>query len=486
MLMLLMIILHLSSVQSACLGVDECNCEPVADGVVINCRNRDLTSVPTFDLTNSPKQYAELTLAGNQIESIPGTAFTGLQFRRLDLSDNPLVRLDPLALGGVQQHLNELTLSLSRVAEFPSAAISQLTELQILHVTGFTGSQLPSGTFANLTKMVKLQLTSGSLTTLNAGDLVSQRGSLRTLILHGNEFSALPTTALSTSTMLESLDISRNQISSLPADIFARSVNLKLVDLSNNGLGSGGLDASTFRSIGNQLQSLTMKSCQLTDRDVEALRHLHGISELTLSYNFIANLPTSLFNRMRSLRQLRLDHNQLQTVIRSTFASTASTLQVLDLSHNPLYSVPEDAFLDLNYLQELRLDGVTTLQLGVNSFSLHHRRVLRTLSVRNTGIGDQLWPMVSNLKKLSTLIASESSISSIPEFTFRRNSALRTIDLSSNSISSLTQKSVFGLAGSLSSINLRGNRITTIHQCTFYGFRSVYLSNIYMFMDASL
>ena len=477
LLLLLLLLTYPLSVRSSCLGVADCNCEPVpgGSGQVINCRNRDLTAVPTFDLAGSETQYAELTLAGNRIASIPPRAFAGLQFRRLDLSDNPLDQLDALAFSGLEQGLNELRMSLSQGAEFPATAISPLTRLQILQVTGFTGRQLPSRALSTLSELVELWLTSGSLTALNVEDLKAQRGSLQTLVLHGNDLSAVPTAALSAATMLTTLDLSRNQVQSLPADIFAGLVNLNVVDLSNNGLGGGGLDAAAFRGVGDRLRTLTMKSCQLGDRDVEALRQLHAVAELVLSYNSIANLPANLFNRMRSLRRLRLNNNRLQTITRSIFSSTSSTLEVLDLGHNPLSSVPVDAILDLNYLQELRLDGVTTIQLGVDSFTPQHHRVLRTLSVRGSGLGDRLWPIVSNLEGLNSLVASESSVSSIPDFSFRRNAALRTIDLSSNSISSLTQKSVYGLAGSLTAINLHGNSITTIHRCTFYGFRSVSL-----------
>ena len=404
-------------------------------------------------------------------------AFRGLQFQRLDLSDNPLVRLDSSAFVGLERHLNELKLTLSPDAEFPVPAISRLTRLRVLHVSGFGGRQLPAAALATLSQLVELVLTSGSLTTLNSEDLDAQHGSLQTLVLHSNELSGVPTAALSTATMLTTLDLSRNQISSLPADVFAGLINLNVVDLSNNGLGGGGVDAGAFRAAREaeaRLRTLTMKSCQLGDRDVEALRQLHSIVDLILSYNSIANLPANLFNRMRSLRQLRLDNNRLQTVARSTFSSASSTLEVLDLGHNPLQAgVPEDAFVDLNYLHDLRLDGVTTLELSAGSFSSRHRRVLRTLSVRGSRIGDQLWPIVSRLERLNSLFAGQSSVSSIPDFAFRRNSALQTIDLSSNGISSLTQRSVYGLADSLTAINLHDNRITTVDPCTFYQFRSV-------------
>jgi len=460
-----------------CLGVAKCNCESVADGSgqVINCRNAGLTAVPTFDPRGSSQApYVELTLAGNQISSIPQRAFTGLQFRRLDLSDNPLVQLHQEAFSGLERVLHELRLTLSQAAAFPVSAISPLTRLRILHVASFARTQLPPRALSTLSKLAELKLTSGSLSTLNVGDLDAQRGSLQTLVLYGNEFSTVPTEALSTATMLTSLDLSHNQISSLPGDVFAGLINLNVLDLSNNGLG-GRLDAAAFRGVGDRLRTLTMKLCQLGDRDVEALRQLQAVAELILSHNSIANLPANLFNRMRSLRRLHLDNNRLQTITRSTFSSTFSTLEVLDLSHNPLSSVPEDAFLDLNYLQELRLDGVTTIQLGSNSFSPQHRRVLRTLSVRSSGIGERLWSIVLNTEGLNSLLASDASISSIPDFAFRRNAALQTIDLGSNSISSLTQRSVYGLANSLTTINLHGNRITTIHRCTFYGFRSVSL-----------
>jgi len=480
LLVLLLMMLYPASVRSACLGVTECSCEPASDGSgqVINCRNRGLTAVPTFQPTESETQYAELTLAGNRIGSIPARAFVGLRFRRLDLTDNPLAQLDALAFKGVEAELSEMKMTLVREAEFPVAAIGPLTQLRLLRVAGFGGGQLPSGALSTLSELVELGLTSGSLTALNVGDLNGQRGSLRTVVLHGNELTSVPTAALSAATMLTDLDLSRNRIQSLPSDAFAGLVNLNALDLSNNGLGSGGgVDAGAFGGVGTRLRKLTMRSCRLGDRDVQALRQLTTLAELTLSYNSVANLPADLLDRMRLLRRLRLDNNRLQTITRSTFSGAASTLELLDLGHNPLSRVPADAVFDLDYLRELRLDGVANVELGAESFSRQHRRSLQTLSMRSSAIGDRLWPIVSALDGLNSLSASDASISAIPDFAFRRNAALRTIDLSSNSISSLMQRSMYGLAGSLAVINLHGNSIASIHQCTFYGFRSVLLTD---------
>ena len=124
-------------------------------------------------------------------------------------------------------------------------------------------------------------------------------------------------------------------------------------------------------------------------------------------------------------------------------------------------------------LQVLRVDGVKTIRLNADSFSPQQRRFLQTLSLQGSEVGARLWPILSALEGLGTLSASDCSIESIPDFAFRRNTALQTIDLSSNAIDSVTQSSVYGLADSLAAFNLYSNRIRTVHQCTFFGFRSV-------------
>jgi len=80
--------------------------------------------VPNFNPTVI--QFAELTLAANRIGSVPARAFDGTRFRRLDLSENPLVSLDPAAFGGVEEDLSELQLTLSSNASLPAAAIRSI------------------------------------------------------------------------------------------------------------------------------------------------------------------------------------------------------------------------------------------------------------------------------------------------------------------------------------------------------------------------
>lgn len=463
-----------SGVGGDCLGVAACSCETGSAGRIINCRSAGLTSVPRFNVPTAGDTYVELTLAGNQIGSIPARSFIGQNFQKFDATDNPLTTIDDAAFSGLETRLTTVLLTLSSTAAFPTGALAPLTELVTLHISGFTGSTLPRNATWPLQKLKELYLVSGGLTTLNAYDLVGQQGSLQTIVLQSNNLAAVPSQALSAARMLETIDLSSNRIGGVPAAAFPQMVWLTTLDLSNNGLG-GNVDAAAFRDQATKLTSLRMQSCQLVDRSVEALRILESLSELHLAYNAIANLPNDLLIKARTLRVLNLDSNRLTTVSKNTFANVGSTLESLNLGRNPLTAVPVDTFRALSFLRELHLDAVTTLQqLDATSFTAVQQRNVRLLSLRETNLGAAVWPLTGSLVSLQTLDLSRCGLTEIPDFVFRRQTALASVDLSSNTIASVTQRSVYGLENSLRALSLSGNRIATMAQCTFSGFQSTF------------
>lgn len=173
---------------------------------------------------------------------------------------------------------------------------------------------------------------------------------------------------------------------------------------------------------------------------------------------------------------------RLTSLASATFNGVSKTLEVVYLSYNPLDGTAVSASLAaLSVLSELYLDGIFPLRLSSSSFNPLVRKSLKLLSVRDSQLGNgNLWPTVYSLPALQTLLASRCALTTIPDFAFQRNSVLRAIDLSDNSLSAaLTPAQVYGLpVANMQSFNLNGNGLTTIDRCTFDGMPTPSLSQI--------
>jgi Leucine-rich repeat (LRR) protein len=241
---------------------------------VINCRNAGLSSVPTFDPNqHSSAIFHELTLAGNQIRSIPANAFRNVSIESLDLSDNPLSVIDPRSFSGLDPTLRQLFLSLSSDAPFPVGALASVRSVTVLHISGFSGRALPNGALYGLSALTELEIVNGGLMNIAADDFADQLFKLQRLSLSGNSLMSMPTVAIGQMMSLRSIDLSRNRIRKIGPKAFASGlIRLETIDLSNNGLGAS-VDEMAFVDVANSLTSIRMQHCQLADRSVLSCDH---------------------------------------------------------------------------------------------------------------------------------------------------------------------------------------------------------------------
>ena len=72
-----------------------------------------------------------------------------------------------------------------------------------------------------------------------------------------------------------------------------------------------------------------------------------------------------------------------------------------------------------------------------------------------------------------TVLCRQSSLRSIPDFTFTAVGRLRTLDLSGNRLERVTQRSLAGLHARLEIIKLDNNQLTTLDHCVFYRFDNI-------------
>lgn len=461
----------LPGTTAACIGVAQCDCEvpPGQSRPLINCRNKILDAVPTFQSTDLV--FTELTLAGNNIRSIPDLAFRGLRFARLDLTGNRLINVSRRAFEGLEAELEELLIQLDPTSEFPTESMQGLVRLRLLRVIGYGQTSLPTDALVTLASLEQLGLTSGQLTVLRPQDLAAQRNSLRVLNLDENQLVEVPTDALSGLPNLTSLSLARNQLARVRSNAFVGCQSVESIDLSGNGLAKN-LDASAFTGLEGSLRDVVLVSCQLKNRSLEALRSLSALRRLDLQNNDLANLPYEIFDTMTSLRRLSLDSNRLTAIYEDSFRGLTDALRTLHLGHNPILFLASGALAPLTGIEELYLDGLTALRLDRDVLS-GHRNTLTTLSLSQTPLGDSVWPVITGLSVLKVLDLSSIGVTSIPDGAFRSSTGLQSIDLSFNNITSIGRGTFSGLQNSLNNIRLNSNQITTLDLCSFYGFRSL-------------
>lgn len=453
--------------QSVCY---QCRCELTPEGkMAINCKGQGLTQVPTFIYSST--EFEELTLADNQITSIPASRFQELHsLRQLDLNGNSISSIDESAFQGIGDTLEELLLEVNAITNFPTGALSGLQMLENLSATGFdlSTSGLPSGALANLNQLTQLNLRNNKLHLLAADVLSGQVNSLRELVLDSNSFSSIPTSALASLLALDTFSMVGNTaLISITANAFY-GLHLKSLDLSQNGLSS--IDSEAFIGLESTLEYLSMRSSQLRDNMLPPLQHLSSLREVDLSSNAIANIPSQMFLQMPLIEVLELHQNQLHTITGTTLAGL-SQLHMLDLSGNSLINVEANAFASTPALKQLIIGYNPDLSLSLPNTVFHPIAAsLEVLHLEQTGFTEIQWYLIQNLTRLKTLKLNENRVASLPEMGFRMLLQLQNVYLEFNLLTAVTQQQVFGPNANLELISFNNNNLTMLDQCTFFEF----------------
>ncbi|XP_022906827.1 toll-like receptor 7 [Onthophagus taurus] len=226
------------------------------------------------------------------------------------------------------------------------------------------------------------------------------------------------------------------------------------------------LESNTFEGMGN-LKKLTIKShnndwgksLELTSMSFSGLKELQI---LNLSYNNLRGIPETSFCTLPNLKTLNLTQNRIRTSERLGFGNSSSRsnscpssdLQILDLSHNELRTLPEmSGFARLRRLQELRLDY--------------------------NNISDISGEALVGLTSLRVVNLSNNNVETLPEGLFAACRELREIHLQNNTLMFLA-KGVFHRLEQLIVLDLSGNQLTSGHidSSTFTGLIRLIILNL--------
>ena len=281
---------------------------------------------------------------------------------------------------------------------------------------------------------------------------------------------------------IRSLDLYDKSITSLKLSDFAGLTGLRELDLSHNDLTS--LPSTLFYDLTN-LRTLELGWNSLTTLSWVIFSKNTRLTELSLRVNDLTTLPSGIFDNLTALRTLELDFNDLTTLPSGIFTNLTA-LNTLWLRANTL---PSDIFdnlivdklsLSIDTMPADLFDNITvdTLSLGTGTLpsDIFDNLIVESLSLRTnslpSGIFDNLIvdSLSLDVKTLPSdifdnLIVDSLSLDvdggTLPSDIFDNLTALRTLDLSGDNLTSLPT-GIFDNLTALRTLDLSGGNLTSL------------------------
>lgn len=393
-----------------------------------------------------------LDLSFNKISLLNTDAFGGLHsLRTLNLAGNNLQVLHGHCFNGLIS-LQQLDVSENNISSLDNGVFNELNNLQRLNLRGNRLETLSDQCFCGLTHLQQLDVSHNRISSVSPGTFQSL-GGLTDLILADNPVLGRLRQELmvlvGTGRRLQAVDVSRSGLTQVPAALTRSIRTLQLAGNSVTTIQCGDLDSYPL------LQLLNLADNQIEEVEEDALGRLEVLSTLYLSGNHLHTVPRSLPS---GLITLHLQHNRIQElnssdlqglprlkflslrrsgimVIQNGALSQLTALETLDMSENPLKSLPGNALsgplmtvLRLSHLdgimssasnttemsfpvtsperlEVLELDSSPVLaeQLLADTAALAAFRQLRELNLINTGLTNLRSDLFHFLPRLRTL-----------------------------------------------------------------------------------
>ncbi|XP_033326524.2 uncharacterized protein LOC117220557 [Megalopta genalis] len=332
----------------------------------------DLAAVRAVNMTG----LARLDLSDNAITGLGAGGFRTLSgLVRLSLRRNAIALVHPDAFQGLDQ-LEFFDLSDNRLAKLPDNALTPLYSLQKLDLSGNQLQVLGTRWFENLNRLRELDVSRNGLARAASGTLQPLPG-LSVLKLSENPLKERDVSLLlGTGRRLETVDASRTGLARVPAAL-TRSVRaLRLAGNKLTTIRGGDLDSYPL------LRILDISENRLTDIEDDALGRLEVLEELDISGNVLVRVPRSLpssltdlnlrRNRIQglklndlqglcNLKTLTLNDNDIGEIEVGSLGQLP-VLEELDLSNNPIKTLPANTLSGPSNLAKLRMSRLSSLQ----------------------------------------------------------------------------------------------------------------------------
>lgn len=281
--------------------------------------------------------------------------------------------------------------------------------------------------------------------------------SLSSLSLSNNHLYELKPGAFKQLKCLVQLDLEGNRLRHLEADAFPPS--LVVLRLSDNLIHR--VPCNMLSNL-PRLHHLHLRNNVLRSSHNQTCHnnHMRRIDSLDLSHNDLDNDIQLEFLRKLQLKQINLDLNDLTSV--PAFVYENGRLEKLSISFNKLTYISDAVFTTLKHdLQQLELDHNYLTSLPTSVRGMMRLRYL-TLSYNLIEELTYIPPHLHSFSLAGNFLSSFPSI--LKELT---PGTLGFLDLSYNQISQIMPRDLDKWSEGLTTLNLKGNRITQLYEGTF-------------------
>ncbi|XP_051034609.1 toll-like receptor 13 [Phodopus roborovskii] len=297
-----------------------------------------------------------LDLSHNKFKSFPDFAFSPLKgLKSLFLSRNPITELNNMAFSGLFS-LKELNLAGCWIVTIDRYSFAQFPNLEVLDLGANNIRTLKHGTFRCLKKLQVLILSHNRLENLEPSAF-SGLTCLQHLDLVYNSLSYFHEHLFSGLEELQVLKLSFNKIKyettrTLKYPPFMKLKSLKLLGLEGQQNGIQVVPSNFFQGL-SSLQELLLGKNPSVFLDHHQFDPLINLMKLDISGTKDGDrslyLNASLFKKLKRLKILRLENNNLDSLVPGLFSSLQS-LQVLSLRFNNLKVINQSHLENLKSL----------------------------------------------------------------------------------------------------------------------------------------
>ncbi|KAJ8950482.1 hypothetical protein NQ314_007869 [Rhamnusium bicolor] len=386
-----------------------------------------VANIPT-DAIKVLSNLEDLDLSNNRLKNMPDTSFHFLRkLKNLKLQDN-------IIEGDIHSNLEEIYLSFNNIKTINQHTFVHLPKLEQLHLDDNRIENLERRSFMNL-------------------------GFIKRLNLKGNKISTISYEAFQNLPELEDLDMSYNKLTSFDFSMFDQVGTLSIfsVNASHNMLtdllvnvplnfepGMVYLYCAGLGRIHSNIKILDLSYNNISSISKQFFRPVElSIIHLYLAHNGILNATRDVFGSLRHLQWLDISHNGMYEMDFDMFRNTKK-LQVLQASHNRIADVPNDLF---RFLNDLRMVDFSHNRLRFLPDNLFREEGLERLDISHN--------LLSKLPLSSMSVAAAITLCEL--------------DLSWNSISSLSHGGLLSRFKNLIYLDLSYNRLAQIDGGTFKG-----------------
>ncbi|KAF9393077.1 cysteinyl-tRNA synthetase, partial [Podila verticillata] len=310
------------------------------DIVRLNISHNQRMDLP-LDFVQNCSILRELRMAYNDLGRVPGNVRSIIYLQVLDLRGNRIKDLEKAHLEDARE-LVTLLLQCNRLETIPNS-FQTFEYLRILNLSGNNFSKVPL-VLCRILSLEELDLSFNEIADIP--EEIGQLSRLRKLLLFGNRIGPYLPSAIDRLLRLRKLDIRQNGILNLDAVSKLPVLQELLVDYNTNVILSGSFKA---------LVKMSLVKCNMTDINLSGTGET--LTSLDLSSNKLSNLPSTLFENLRSLEVLILENNSISSI---AGIGTMKRLKVLMIANNNLSSLPEEIGL---------LDSLITLDIHSNNLS---------------------------------------------------------------------------------------------------------------------